>query len=168
MPGRRPPRITGRFVNTVTRGRVGVPHERAPFRSWRSRWFCRSMSVEDSQSRRFELTFGWDFLSPILAQDLPRNFSVFKTELELFFWRFVLIANGTEILWRVSFKFKVCLATSRSHCHWSKFPDFFPRNFLFFHIFHFSPQILECGALRFCPLLNFQTMTFRKTCESEY
>ena len=32
-PGRRPPRITARFVNTVTRGWVGPPNERAPFRS---------------------------------------------------------------------------------------------------------------------------------------
>ena len=32
-PGRRPPRITGRFVITaVTRGLVGAPNERAPFR----------------------------------------------------------------------------------------------------------------------------------------
>ena len=31
-PGRRPPRITGRVVNTVTRGWVGAPRERAPFR----------------------------------------------------------------------------------------------------------------------------------------
>ena len=31
-PGRRPPPITGRFVNTVTRGCVGAPNGRAPFR----------------------------------------------------------------------------------------------------------------------------------------
>ena len=31
-PGRRPPPITGRFVNTVTRGWIGAPNERAPFR----------------------------------------------------------------------------------------------------------------------------------------
>ena len=31
-PGRRPPPITGRFVNTVTRGWVGARNERAPFR----------------------------------------------------------------------------------------------------------------------------------------
>ena len=31
-PGRRPPRITGRFVNTVTRGWVGPPKERARLR----------------------------------------------------------------------------------------------------------------------------------------
>ena len=30
--GRRPPPITGRFVNTVTRGWVGAPNGRAPFR----------------------------------------------------------------------------------------------------------------------------------------
>ena len=30
-PGRRPPPITGRFVNTVTRGWVGAPNERAAF-----------------------------------------------------------------------------------------------------------------------------------------
>ena len=31
-PGRRPPPITGRFVNMVTRGWVKAPNERAPFR----------------------------------------------------------------------------------------------------------------------------------------
>ena len=31
-PGRRPPPITRRFVNTVTRGWVGAPNGRAPFR----------------------------------------------------------------------------------------------------------------------------------------
>ena len=31
-PGRRPPPITGRFVNVVTIGWVGAPNERAPFR----------------------------------------------------------------------------------------------------------------------------------------
>ena len=30
-PGRCPPPITGRFVNTVTRGWVGAPNDRAPF-----------------------------------------------------------------------------------------------------------------------------------------
>ena len=31
-PGRRPPHITGGLVNTVTRGWVGAPNERTPFR----------------------------------------------------------------------------------------------------------------------------------------
>ena len=74
-PGRRPPPITGRFVNTVTRGWVGAPNGRTPFQiSWRSRWFFRSMSVHDSESRSFEYTFGWVFLRPFLAQDRPRNY----------------------------------------------------------------------------------------------
>ena len=63
-PARRPPLITSRFVNTaVTTDQI----------SWRIRWFCRS-SVEDSESRRFELTFWWSFLRAILAQHLPRNY----------------------------------------------------------------------------------------------
>ena len=39
--------------------RVGRSPKRArPVQiSWHSRWICRSMSVEDSGSRRFELTF---------------------------------------------------------------------------------------------------------------
>ena len=32
-PGRRLPRITGRVVNAMTRGWVGAPNERAPFRN---------------------------------------------------------------------------------------------------------------------------------------
>ena len=46
-------------VLVLTRGWVGAPNGRGPFRfSWGSRWFCRSMSVQDSESRRFEQTFG--------------------------------------------------------------------------------------------------------------
>ena len=47
----------------------------------------------------------------------------------------MLIASGTEILWRVSLKFKLSLATSRFHCHrfnvdilWG-FPVFFTDTF---------------------------------------
>ena len=74
-PGWRPPHITGRFMNTMTRRWVGAPKERAAV-SFHDAVvdFCRSMSVEDSDSRRFELTFGWGFLRPILAQHLPRNY----------------------------------------------------------------------------------------------
>ena len=63
-PGRRPPRITGRFGNTaVTTVQI----------SWCSRWFCRSMSAEDSESSRFELTFGGVFIRASLRQHLPNN-----------------------------------------------------------------------------------------------
>ena len=75
------------------------------------------MSIEDSESRRFELTFVWVFLRPILAQDLPRIFfSRFFSKFETFFRRFVLIASDTEIfrgyLWNSIFS-----ATSRFQCH---------------------------------------------------
>ena len=88
-PSRRPPPITGGFVNTVTRGWVKAPDEGAPFRfhgavvGFVDR--CLSMSVEDSESRRFELTFGLSFsqadLGPTCAQEL--FFSCFFESLEL-------------------------------------------------------------------------------------
>ena len=69
----------------------------------------------DSESHRFELTFGWVFLRPILAQYLIRI--IF---LGIFFKRFVLIASGTkscgQYLWNSNF----FLATSRFRCHPSK------------------------------------------------
>ena len=51
-----------RSVNTdddLENGRVGAPHERTrPVQiSWRNLWFCRSMYVEHSESRRFGFCF---------------------------------------------------------------------------------------------------------------
>ena len=60
-PGRRQPPITGRFVNTVTRGWVGAPNGRAPLRFQGAvvGFVDRCLSrVQDSESRRFEQTFG--------------------------------------------------------------------------------------------------------------
>ena len=60
------------------------------------------MSVEDSESRRFELTFGWVFLrldlSPTSAQDflLTLFFHVWNI-----FEEDLCSASGTETLWRV-------------------------------------------------------------------
>ena len=77
------------------------------------------MSAEDSESRRLQLNIRLSFsqadVGPTSAQEIC--FSFFLESLELFFWRFVLIASGTEILWRVSLKFELFLATSRFHCH---------------------------------------------------
>ena len=77
-PGRRPPRITGRFVNTLTRGWVGAPNEHAPLRFHGAVVFCRSMSVEDAESHRFESTLGRVFcqadLGPTSAQELLCSF----------------------------------------------------------------------------------------------
>ena len=53
-PGRRPPPITSRFVNTVTRGWVGAPNGRAPFRfhgavvGFVHRWLSRTRNLAAS------------------------------------------------------------------------------------------------------------------------
>ena len=86
-PGRRPPRVTGRVMNTVTKGWVGAPNDRAPFRIHESsRWLNRSMSVEDSDSRRFELNIWLSFCQadhgPIAGQEL--FFQLFFSSLQFF------------------------------------------------------------------------------------
>ena len=84
------------------------------------------MSVEDSESRRFEINIWLSFsqadLSPTSADGC--FFSGFLESLELFFARSVLIPSGSEILWRVSLKFKLFLATSRFRCHRSEHKSF--------------------------------------------
>ena len=77
-PGWRPPPVTGRFVNTavVTRGWVGAPDERAPFRFrgadvvFVDRCLSRTRNLAASNKHLAE------FFSdrPILAQDLLRNY----------------------------------------------------------------------------------------------
>ena len=54
MLGRRSPRITVRFVKAVTRGWIGSPDERAPFRFHGA----VVVFVDRCLSRRFELAFG--------------------------------------------------------------------------------------------------------------
>ena len=65
------------------------------------------MSVQDSESRRFELACGNVFLRRILAQGLPRNIFFVFFLLLTSKKKNVLIASGKEILWRISLKFKV-------------------------------------------------------------
>ena len=79
-PGRRPSRITGRVVTTtVTRRWVGATNERTSFRIHDAVVFFLSMSVEDSESRRFENKHSAEFsqadLGPRSAKDF---FSVFS------------------------------------------------------------------------------------------
>ena len=68
-PGRRRPPVTGRFVNTVTKGWVGAPNERAPLRFHGAvvglvhRCLSRTRNLAASSK-----IFGWVFLRPILAQ----------------------------------------------------------------------------------------------------
>ena len=68
-------RITGRFVNSVTRGWVGAPNERAPFRFhgavvvFVDRRLSKTRNLAPSNLRLAEF-----FLRPILAQDLRRKY----------------------------------------------------------------------------------------------
>ena len=108
-PGRRPPRITGRFVNTVTRGWVGAPNERAPpdFMA-QSLVFsidvCRGLGISPLRTNIW-LSFSQADLGPRSAPELLGFF--FFSSFKLFFQRFVLIASGTEIFWRVSLTFEL-------------------------------------------------------------
>ena len=71
-PGRRPPRITGRLVNTVTRGWVGAPNERAPFRfhgavvGFVDRYLSRTRNLAASNSHLAEFVSGrsWPKICP--------------------------------------------------------------------------------------------------------
>ena len=102
-PGRRPPPITGRFVNTVTRGWVGAPNERAPFRfhggilGFVDRCLSRTRNLAASSEHLAEFFSGrsWPKIGPGFF---------FVGFLKPYFRRFVLIASGTEIVWRVSLK----------------------------------------------------------------
>ena len=102
-PGRRPPPMTGRFVNTVTRGWVGAPNERAPFRfhgavvGFVDRCLSRTRNLAASSEHLAEFFSGrsWPEIGPGMF-----FFGVLKS-VKLFFRRFVLIASGREILWRV-------------------------------------------------------------------
>ena len=117
--GQRSPHITGRRVNTVTRGWVGTPNERAPFRIHRAvvgfidRCLSRAGNLAASNKHLAEFSSGrsWTKICPGII------FSGFLKSLKLFFRRFVHIASGAEIFWRVSLKFELFLATSRFHCH---------------------------------------------------
>ena len=133
-PGRRPPPITGRFVNTVTRGWVGAPNERAPFRfhgavvGFVDRCLSRTRNLAASNKHLVE--FSQADLGPRSAQEL--FFSGFLKSLELFFRRFVLIASGTEIFWRLSLKFYLFMEASRFHC-----PPVLPGTFFVLLFFFF-------------------------------
>ena len=79
------------------------------------------MSLQDSESRRFDWTFGWVFLRPILAKDRPKNDFVRGFRKVLFFF-FEDLSSYQAVqksfggyLWNSSFLWK-----HRFHCHRSK------------------------------------------------
>ena len=105
-PGRRLPPITGRFVNTVTRGWVGAPSERAPLRfhgaivGFVHRCLSRTWNIAVSSQHLAEFFSGRSCpkIGPgIIFFGFFEKFDIFR--------RFVFIASGTEIFWRVSLKF---------------------------------------------------------------
>ena len=118
-PGRRPPPITSRFVNTMTRGWDGDPNGRAPFRfhgavvGFVDRCVSRTRNLAASNKHLAEFFSGrsWSKIGPGII------FSGFLKSWKLFFRRFALIASGTEIFWRVSLKSQLFMETSRFHCH---------------------------------------------------
>ena len=92
-PGRRPPPITGRFVNTVTTGWVGAPNQRAPFR------FHGAVVgfVHRCLSRTRNLAASSKHLAEFFSDAQEFLFPGFLKSLKLFFRRFVLVPSGTEI-----------------------------------------------------------------------
>ena len=117
--GRRPPPITGRSVNTVTRGLDGAPNGRAP-----SRLHGAVVGFDDRclpglgiSTLRTNIwpSFSQADLGPRSAEEL--FLSGLLKSLKKKIRRFVLIASGTEIIWRVSLNLYLFMETSRFHCH---------------------------------------------------
>ena len=94
---------------------------------------CRGLGISLLRTNSW-LSFSQADLGPRSAQEC--FFSGFLKSSKLFFRRFVLIASGTEILWRVSLKFQLFMETSRFHRHRSYItPSFF--SYLFLILVHF-------------------------------
>ena len=88
--GRRPPRISGRFVNTVTRGWVGAPNERAPFRfhgavvGFVDRCLSRTRNLAASNKHLAEFFSGrsWPKIGPgIIFFGVSENFETFFSKI---------------------------------------------------------------------------------------
>ena len=77
-PGRRPPPIISRFCEHHDQMVDWSPWRARPVQiSYAVVGFFDRLSVQDSESRRFEQTFGWVFLTPILAQDSNKHLAEF-------------------------------------------------------------------------------------------
>ena len=112
-PGRRPPPLTGRFVNTVTRGWVGAltSATRYDFTAQSlvlSIDVCPGLGISPLRAIICP-SFSQADIGPRSADDL--FFSGISIRLNFFFEDF--IASGTETFWRVSMKFKLFLRKHR-------------------------------------------------------
>ena len=117
-PGRRPPFITGRVVNTVTRGWVGAPNERAPFR------------IHDAVVGFVDRCLSGLGISPLRIKHLAEFFSgdffgIFG-KFETFFLKTWICAHSERYrsLMAGIFEIQTFLATSRLCCHRS-YPGMF-------------------------------------------
>ena len=118
-PGRRPPPITGRVVNTVTRGWVGAPYGRALFRfhgavvGFVDRCLSRTRNLAASNKHWAEFFSGRSW--PKIGSGIV-FFGVFE-KFETFFSKICAHSERYINLWRVSLKFQLFMETSRFHCH---------------------------------------------------
>ena len=89
-PGRRPPPITGRFANTVTRWWVGAPKGRAPFRfhgavvGFVDRCLSRTRNVTATNKRLAEFFSGrsWPKIGPgIIFFGVSEKFETFFSKI---------------------------------------------------------------------------------------
>ena len=107
-PGRRPPPITGRFVNTVTRGWVGIPNECAPFRfhgavvGFVDRYLPRTRNLAASNKHLAELFSGrsWPKIDPqgIIVFGVFEMFETFFSKICAHSERYRYLLAGTRYL----------------------------------------------------------------------
>ena len=106
-PGRRPPRITGRFVITMTRGWVGAPNGRAPFRfhgavvGFVARCLSRTRNLAASNKHLAEFFSGrsWPKIGPgIIFFEVFEKFETFFSKICAHSERYRNLLAGIEIL----------------------------------------------------------------------
>ena len=119
-PGRRPPRINGRFVNTVTRGWVEAPNERAPFRfhgavvGFVDRCLSRTRNLAASNKHLAEFFSGrsWPKIGPgIIFFGVSENFETFFSKICAHSERYIILLAGIFEIPSFLWKHRVSIVT---------------------------------------------------------
>ena len=116
--GRRPPPVTGRYVNTVTRGLVGARNERAPLRFHNAvvcfvDWcLSRTRNLAASSKHLAEFFSGRSWSK--IGQDF---FFGFFEKFETFFSKICAHSEWYRNLLAGIFQILTFYGTSRFHCH---------------------------------------------------
>ena len=117
-PGPRPPRITGRVVNTVTRGWVRAPNERAPFTFYGAVvgfvHRCLSRTRNLAASNYHLADFSQADLGPTSVHDV---FFLAFFEFGTCFWKISGHSDRYRKRMAGIFEIRTCLVTSRFRCH---------------------------------------------------